>query len=83
MAKNIFSITNITWILGLIFLILPTIVKATDDDECLLCDAAAGAAIAICEQFATCRALMTIFTITCVFVTIIACIYGLARGLRG
>ena len=40
-----------------LLLVLPC-TASTEDDECLLCDAMVGAAVAVCEEFSACRAFM-------------------------
>ena len=81
--KSYLNKTNIFWFIGILFLILPTIAKAaSDDDECLLCDAAIGASIAICESFAACKAFMG-FVGGIVLVTgLLMCICGGAETRR-
>jgi len=68
---------NIFWIIGILFLILPTIAKAaSDEDECLLCDVAMGAAIAVCESFAACRAFMLFTGGIVLVIGLMMCICG-------
>ena len=65
------------WLLGLIFLSTPTLIKAAaDEEECLLCDVAIGAAIAVCDEFATCRAFMLVIGAGALFIGLLMCICG-------
>ena len=68
--------TNIFWMMGFLFLILPTIVKADDDEECLLCDAMVGMAVAVCEEFSTCRSFMLFLGIIVIIVSTLMFIFG-------
>jgi hypothetical protein len=63
-------------IFGIIFLSLTTIVKAEDEEECLLCDAAVGMAVAVCEEFSACRSFMLLMGIGFLFVSLMMCIFG-------
>ena len=66
---------NIFWMMGILFLIFPTIVKA-DDEECLLCDAMVGVAVAVCEEFSACRSFMVLVGITVIIFSLIMFIFG-------
>lgn len=68
--------TNMFWMLAIICLSLTTIVKADDEKECLLCDAAVGMAIAVCEEFSACRSFMLFMGIGILFVSLIMFIFG-------
>ena len=76
--KTYMNKANIFWIIGILFLILPTIAKAAsdDDDECLLCDVAMGVAIATCESFAACRAVMFLIGGIVLVIGLMMCICG-------
>lgn len=67
---------NIFWMMGIIFLILPTIVKADDDEECLLCDAMVGVTVAVCEEFSACRSFMLLTGMIVIFFSLLMCIFG-------
>ena len=72
---------RIFWLVGLLFLIAIPVAKAfDDDDECILCDVAAGMAVAMCEEFAACRTLLNILTLTSIALALIGCICGGPRG---
>jgi hypothetical protein len=71
------------WLLGLIFLSIPTLIKAADDQECLLCDMAIGAAVAVCEGFATCRAFMFVVGAVAIFISVLMCICGGSETRQG
>ena len=68
--------TTILWLAGILFLILPKIVRADDDEECDLCNIAAGVAVAVCEEFAACRAFMFFTVMIFLFVAILTCLCG-------
>ena len=68
--------TTILWLAGILFLIFPKIVRADDDEECDLCNLAAGVAVAVCEEFAACRAFMSFVVMIFIFVAIITCLCG-------
>lgn len=74
--KSYINKTNFFWLVGILFLLLPKIVRAEDDEECDLCNIAAGAAIAVCEEFAACRAFMFFTVMIFLFVTLLMCICG-------
>ena len=67
---------NMFWMLAIICLSLTTIVKADDEEECLLCDAAVGMAVAVCEEFSACRSFMLLMGIGFLFVSLMMCIFG-------
>ncbi len=74
--KSYINKTNFFWLVGIIFLVLPNIVRADDDEECDLCSLAAGVAVAVCEEFAACRAFMFFGAMIFIFVTLLMCICG-------
>mgnify|MGYP007063761780 FL=1 len=74
--KSYLNKTNFFWMVGILFLLLPKIVRADDDEECDLCNIAAGVAIAVCEEFAACRAFMFFTGMIFLFVTLLMCICG-------
>ena len=47
-----------------------------EDEECLLCDAAIGVGVAVCEQFVMCKMFMVLIVITSLFIGAIGCICG-------
>lgn len=67
---------NIFWMFGFIFLITSTIVKADDDEECILCEVMVGVAIAICEEFAVCRTFMLFTGIILILVSLLMWCFG-------
>ena len=67
--------TNIFWLFVIILLSLPSIVKA-DDEECLLCDAMVGVAVAVCEEFSACRSFMVFLGLTVIIFSLIMFIFG-------
>ena len=72
---------RIFWLVGLLFSIVIPVVKAfDDDDECIMCDVAAGMAVAMCEEFAACRTLLNILTLTFIAFALIGCICGGPRA---
>lgn len=74
--KSYMNKTTILWLAGILFLILPKIVRAEDDEECDLCNIAAGAAIAICDEFEACRTLMSFVVMLFIFVSLLTCLCG-------
>ena len=76
--KTYVNKANIFWIIGILFLILPTIAKAAsdDDDECLLCDVVMGVAIVTCESFAACRAVMLLVGGIVLVISAMTCLCG-------
>ena len=74
--KSYLNKTNFFWLVGILFLLLPKIVRADDDEECDLCNIAAGVTVAVCEEFAACRALMMFAVMIFLFVAIITCLCG-------
>lgn len=60
----------------MVLIIMTRTVQAEDDDECLLCDAAIGAAMAVCETNDTCNSLLSILAILGLCVLLIQCICG-------
>lgn len=61
---------------------LPIIVKADDDEECLLCDAMVGIAVAVCEEIPSCRTFMGFTAMIVIFVSFLMCIFGGAETRR-
>ena len=59
---------------GILFIILPTIVKV--DEECLICDAMVGVAVAVCEEFSTCITFMLFIGMIVIFFFLVMCIFG-------
>ena len=57
-------------------LTLPMIVQAEVDEECDLCNIAAGVAVAVCEEFSPCQAFMSLVTMIFLFVALLVCICG-------
>ena len=53
-----------------------------NDDECLMCDAMVGAAVAVCQEFDTCRKLMFYLCIISISVSLFAFIFGGPRARR-
>ena len=74
--KSYINKTNFFWLVGILFLVLPKIVQADDDEECDLCNVAAGVAVAVCDEFAACRAFMGFVVMLFLFVAIITCLCG-------
>ena len=73
--------TTFIWFAGILFLVLPKIIRAEDDDEeCDLCNIAAGVAVAVCEEFAACRALMMFAVMIFIFVSLVTCLCGGPEG---
>lgn len=73
--KSYINKTNLFWLVGILFLILPKIVRA-DDEECDLCNIAVGVAVAVCEEFAACRMFMLFAGMIFLFIAIITCLCG-------
>ena len=78
--KSYINKTNFFWLVGILFLVLPKIVRADDDEECDLCNLAAGVAVAVCEEFAACRALMMFAVMIFIFVSLVTCLCGGPEG---
>lgn len=74
--KSYMNKTTFLWLAGILFLILPKIVQADDDEECDLCNIAAGVAVAVCDEFAACRTFMGFVVMLFLFFTIITCLCG-------
>ena len=58
------------------FLLVLPCTAAKEDDECLLCDAMVGAAVAVCEEFSACRAFMLYMGMAAFVVVALMCIAG-------
>ena len=74
--KSYINKTNFFWLVGILFLVLPKMVSADEDEECDLCNLAAGVAVAVCEEFAACRALMMFAVMIFIFVSLVTCLCG-------
>ena len=69
--------TTAIYFIGLIILLVPSLIKAeNDDEECIICDMLIGAAVAVCETDETCNSFMTIVAIMAICVSILSCIFG-------
>lgn len=68
--------SNICFIIGsLLFLFI--VVSADDnDDECLICDAMIGAAVAVCQEHDACRAFMSYLFVAILFISLLTFILG-------
>ena len=55
-------------------------VSADEDEECDLCNLAAGVAVAVCEEFAACRAFMFFGAMIFIFVSLVTCLCGGPEG---
>ena len=56
-----------------------TSVRADDDEDILgelMTDLLIGAAVAVCESYATCNAILTVITIISILILICGCIFG-------
>jgi hypothetical protein len=61
---------------SILLLNFPMNVHADDNKECDQCNFAAGFAVAVCKEFAACKAIMYFVAIMFLFVALLMCICG-------
>ena len=74
--------SSIFFIIGSLLLLFIVVSADDNDDECLICDAMVGAAVAVCQEFDTCRTLMFYLCILSISVSLFAFIFGGPRVRR-